>query len=1048
MKRVLSLVLALVLVLGMIPTFAADMTAGQHLFEHEFIAGDENGNLMEDQLLTREQLAKLVLELNGSKEEAEALTLPPSFTDSAKISAWARPYVAYAQIEGLFKGYTDGSFRPQTGVTGQVLAQVLTRALGYEFSWETVVAEAAGLGIEVATGAALTRGEAFEAMWVTVNTNPKGEDKPLGVILGKIEDPNPPAGPLAVKSVVADNLKTLVIMFNQAIDKDTVKAATVKVVEGTTDRVSAMTVSEDKMSVTVTLNTVDQSDSLKVTVDGVKNAAGEAVAKYEQTFVVNDTKVPTVLSAVALNPKQVKVTFSEPVQAPAGSSATLFTMLNDIKIGGSSIVAKAAVNVVDNTILFTLSNTLTEGSKSIELKGLKDYANFTAPTATLTFDVAKDEKAPVATSVEVKSMTSVLVKFDEPVETAGLFKVDNGAEFTPAAGDWNAQKTEVTLKGLNLGISAIVEVKVEYKGQKDIIGNEVKTWTSILTKVADDTTLPTVALTSVGANNKLTLTFSKSMQTAGKLQILDKDDKLVQEVTVLAQGFKADSENKVIEWTVLADKNPGDYKVKITDMKDATVRQNGLATTTLAFTSLDTLKPTVSDKFLVTDSPVGVDETAADAAKRDTVKIFFSEAMDKASIENLANYQVKVGAGTFGPLQADAKATKIVAATDLKSVTITYTDAANTTLEFKAVAVKDAAGNMISGAISGAITVQTATVLNINGPILVKSNNTIEVTFNNEVASVDPSVFVVYNGAEAVTGMSAAVIKATDAKVVTFTTAINIDSDAEKYTLMVNAPTAVTNVYGSTLTSNAGGVPYAANATVAVVDKIAPTLTKVEKGTAPNSIKFTFSEPMKTGAPAIAAIQNGLVVKNSDGAVVLATAANSTVVISAKTVTVTFAGADLTAIKAIGTNVDAEKTIKVSFPVAAGITDNAAVANAILPIGDQEVKVLVDTTAPTIASATENASSTVLTVTFSEEVLKTAVEDEDNWTVVGTTLTSAVLDSTGKVATLTFSAALEAGDTVQAEAAIVDLAGIAVNTSNDTATRSAGAAGAGTYAID
>lgn len=69
MKRVLSLVLALVLVLGMIPTFAADMTAGQHLFEHEFIAGDGNGNLMEDQLLTREQLAKLILELNGSKKK-------------------------------------------------------------------------------------------------------------------------------------------------------------------------------------------------------------------------------------------------------------------------------------------------------------------------------------------------------------------------------------------------------------------------------------------------------------------------------------------------------------------------------------------------------------------------------------------------------------------------------------------------------------------------------------------------------------------------------------------------------------------------------------------------------------------------------------------------------------------------------------------------------------------------------------------------------------------------------------------------------------------
>ncbi|MDH8679254.1 S-layer homology domain-containing protein [Fusibacter bizertensis] len=986
MKRVLSLVLALVLVLGMIPTFAADATGAQNLYDNGFITGKDgatvDAKLDVNAKLTRAELAALVAELNGAKEEAAAFAQPADFTDADTFQDWAKPFIAYAQENGWMNGLGDGTmFGPDQAVPANQLVAVLMNALGYDVTWNTVLADAAELGI-IAEGTELTRGEAFEAMWTAVSAvNVNGEEMTLGVKLGKLEPEVVEPTELLVSDVVADNLKTLVINFNQAIDKDTVKATTVKVVEGTTDRVSAMTVSEDKMFVTVTLNTVDQSDSLKVTVEGVKNAAGEEVVKYEQTIVVNDTTVPTILSAVALNPKQIKVTFSEPVQAPTGSSPTLFTMLNDIKIDSNSIVAKAAVDNVDNTVLFTLSNTLTEGSKSIEIKGLKDYANFTAPTATLTFEVVKDDKAPVATSVEVKSMTSVLVKFDEPVEVAGTFKVDNGTAFTPAAADWNAQKTEVTLKGLSLGISAIVEVKVEYKGQKDIIGNEVKDYTTITTQVADDTTLPTVELTTVGANNKLTLTFSKPMQTVGKLQILDKDDKVVQETTVLAAGFKANSESKVIEWTVLASKNPGDYKVKITDMKDATVRQNGLATTTLSFTSLDTLKPEVSDKFLVTAGVAASGETAADAAKKDTVKIFFSEAMDKTTIENLANYQVKVGAGTFGPLQADSNATKIVAAADLKSVTITYTGAATATLEFKAVAVKDAAGNMITGAISGPILVQGSTFLNVNGNVLVKTNNTIQVTFNNEVAAVDPSVFVVYEGTEAVTGMSSAVISATDSKVVTFTTAVNLDADAEKYTLMVNAPTAIKNIYNSTLTKT-GTTAYATAEKVNVIDMIAPTLTKVEKGTAPNSIKLTFSEPMKAGTEA--AFKSNMLVKDTNGAVVLANANTSNVVIASNVVTVTFAGTDLDAIKAIGTNEDAEKTIKISFPVGTGILDTAATGINILPVSDQEVKVLVDTTAPTMVSAAVTTPNTHITVTFSESVTGTFAANDGGFVVTAT----------------------------------------------------------------
>jgi Spy/CpxP family protein refolding chaperone len=66
MKRILSLVLVLALVLGSVPVaFAAEETAGEKLKAAGFVAGDQDGNLMEDQKLTREQMMVLIAQMYG-----------------------------------------------------------------------------------------------------------------------------------------------------------------------------------------------------------------------------------------------------------------------------------------------------------------------------------------------------------------------------------------------------------------------------------------------------------------------------------------------------------------------------------------------------------------------------------------------------------------------------------------------------------------------------------------------------------------------------------------------------------------------------------------------------------------------------------------------------------------------------------------------------------------------------------------------------------------------------------------------------------------------
>ncbi|MGX8796579.1 S-layer homology domain-containing protein [Fusibacter sp. JL298sf-3] len=940
MKKVLSLVLSLVLVLGMMPVFAVeDMgSAGENLKHYEFITGGTGGDLMEDKEFTREQLAKILAELNGKAEEAAAFEGTVNFKDADEIGAWALPYVAYAVEQDWLVGNDKNEFMPKGIVSGKELLTAMLRVLGYETEWATVVEEAAEVGFTASEGE-LTRGQAFETLWTVVSEIPaKGSDVALGVELGKLEPETPVVTDLEVKNVVSNNLKVLAVEFNQAVDKKTVKDSTVKVYEGSASAVSSTEVSEDGMTVFVELKNITQSDSVKMTIEGVKTAEGKEVVKYEEEFILNDVTVPALESAVALNPKQVELTFTEPVQL---SSPELFTLMNDVKIDNTSVIAKAAPNNFKNTVILTLSTALAEGTHTIEVKGVKDYAQFVAPTMTLDFTVVKDEAAPVATSLTVKSKDEVVVTFDEPVNVTGSFKIDpNLAAYTPANGDWNAQRTSVTLKNANLGIAAIVEVKVQYKGQKDIMGNEVKEWASIVTNVEDDSTLPTVELTSVGEKNKLTFTFSKPMASAGEIQLLNKDGKLVTKLVVNNDNlFKADTNHTVIEYTPaeLNKIDPADYSAKLVDMKDRTVRANPLATTTLAFKAIDTKAPSIADKYVVTpntSTPVNND--------KDTITVFFTEAMNVETIQNLGNYQI---AGK--PLSADSKAVSAKAASDAKSVVITYKEASLVDPGMITVyAVKDVAGNMI-GTVGNTASKGNTADLTVTGSAQATAVNKIRVTFDTAIKNVAPSVFGVFEGNSAVTNFVDAKVLS-DGKTVEFTTGSDIKPNAEIYTIKTVGPTSITNIYGKNLA--------ATQADVGVVDKIRPELKKVEQYKANdvvinNKIAFTFTEPVQGN------FVNQLIVKSSAG-VILGTGANNAgdfhVVMEENDtrVVLEITGSTLVAIQ---DSEAGEKTIKVGYPLPGNVTDKATPANGILSIADQEVTIKVDATNAAAEVAATNA---------------------------------------------------------------------------------------------
>ena len=242
MKRILSLVLALTLVLGSVPVaFAAEETAGDKLKEAGFVAGDQNGNLNEDDKLTREQMMVLIAEMNGVKEEAATFGIPADFSD-VNENDWFAPYVWYAFYQGWTAGMGDGSFGAGVAVDSKMAATFMLKALDYEVAdYNTSVAQAADLGIKIETTSEMTRGEGFEAMWSTVNLPKKDSEVALGVELGKIEEEKKEVAELAAKldAVEAIGNALVEVTFDDDVDAAAAEAATYVVTErGTTTEVA------------------------------------------------------------------------------------------------------------------------------------------------------------------------------------------------------------------------------------------------------------------------------------------------------------------------------------------------------------------------------------------------------------------------------------------------------------------------------------------------------------------------------------------------------------------------------------------------------------------------------------------------------------------------------------------------------------------------------------------------------------------------------------------------------------------------------------------
>ena len=85
-------------------------------------------------LLTREQTAKLLYAMVHTINGADLGDGTPDFTDTANISDWAKPYVAFCQENNIMQGSSSGKFDPKGHLTREQAMLVVERLI-VQYDW-------------------------------------------------------------------------------------------------------------------------------------------------------------------------------------------------------------------------------------------------------------------------------------------------------------------------------------------------------------------------------------------------------------------------------------------------------------------------------------------------------------------------------------------------------------------------------------------------------------------------------------------------------------------------------------------------------------------------------------------------------------------------------------------------------------------------------------------------------------------------------------------------------------------------------------------------
>lgn len=723
------------------------------------------------------------------------------------------------------------------------------------------------------------------------------------------------ADKLLVNSVTADNLVEVNVEYNQDVS-DIEAVASKDNYSLNVGKIASVKV--DGNTAVLSLNT----DNVPKNQTPAKLTVNEKIleAKEEFEFTYFDATLPEVVDIEITGPKSLIVNFTEPIKSKTGKVT--------LKTGNSTLSVNTTFGFSGSAVTVPLYSTLSDGKTyTITINEFEDYAGYKNVIKTIEFVYEKDETPPVAT-IDEAAQEYVKVTFNKPVKgltpehfshtfsayTALLLsKKDayplksDGTKYDPdiLITEKDSVKTVYVYFYGKTDESALDKDKIERpipEGEsnfrirtkagdyeiKDEWGNKFADETYTIT-VAADKTAPEVKAVKVESEKSISVEFTKNVTFKNEnIEVLDADGNKIDGVKVQVEKPGTGTKFVVALGKDLAGKS---ILVNIKNVEDTTLNANKLVSYSEVIEITDKTPPTIIKAAY---------ETNKDDAKLGYLYVFYNEAVDSETALKVSNYFLYDGGytkltGDTSFFEGDKIVKIALTEKQYEKVNVAAADRA----ELFVTGVKDIAGNEIlpgikeiDGTLEEANTPAIAYIDPDNTSkglkVYATATDKIEITFNQELTSIDDKAFVVEVSSVpySVVGMdvelSGGVTKAIlTVEKVAGDTVKKLPYDVKNVEIKFGEGK-IRNAFG---TENGASLDEAGSISVyelrTINDKIAPAVKGIEQ-IVENEIVATFEEVVKSSVnPELAALAaTDFVITNKDDDKILVAGTDYSVVVN------------------------------------------------------------------------------------------------------------------------------------------------------------------------
>lgn len=507
-------------------------------------------------------------------------------------------------------------------------------------------------------------------------------------VVSKINKTVPTVNNPTVKSVAANGLNQIKVVFNTEVDEDTAESIQNYQVDGsnlnTVSQASAE-LQDDKRTVLITLTRpFAQQKEVTFTVKNTildKNQSN-SIVKFEQKITFFDAAEPKVESVTARGGNRLIVKFSEPIRMRASDLSSM--KINRQSISNYGLNISSDVTTLKNksgdwadTVELYFDSPLPTGTNILTVPNGKtgdsydNAAGFCLKSSSISFNVASAEGTPKVLSITGDKTGYIYVTYDRPMDKQTAlestnYKINGSTNYLPSSDisfDEGSNDTVVKIKSPSYLIKDGQNEILVKDDVLDTYGNSINEITMKF-NIGADTLKPQITNVSIVNDDTIRIKFNKDVSSSyaeskSNYKILDSDGVDVSYKIEYIDSVCVDGNyNRTydIKFKTDDDLKGSKFTLTVKNIADTSSPANIMDTYTTVISGLDDDGPSITSIVKVYDND-------------QALVIFFDKSMDESTITDPKNYQFMNGKGEGQKLPISAVITPGV---DDKSVTIEF----------------------------------------------------------------------------------------------------------------------------------------------------------------------------------------------------------------------------------------------------------------------------------------------------------------------------------------------------------------------------------------